>query len=72
MAASNYKFAFVMDPMQTVLVDKDTTFVMMLEAQARGHQIFFLGLKDMYSRGSRPFCRASRGTTDANRGRTCP
>ena len=60
MAGSNYKFAFIMDPMHTVLVDKDTTFVMMLEAQARGHQIFFLGLKDMFCRGSRPLCRATR------------
>jgi len=27
-----YKFAFVMDPLEKVLVDKDTTFVFMLEA----------------------------------------
>ena len=58
MAGSKYKFAFVMDPLHTVLVDKDTTFVMMLEAQARGHQIYFVGLKDMYCAGSRPLCRA--------------
>ncbi|HEY2107222.1 MAG TPA: glutathione synthase [Candidatus Binataceae bacterium] len=60
MAGPNYKFAFVMDPLDTVLVDKDTTFVMMLEAQARGHQIYFLGLKDLYCVGSRPLCRAIR------------
>jgi glutathione synthase len=58
MAGSIYKLAFVMDPLDTVLVDKDTTFVMMLEAQARGHQIFFIGLKDLYSVGPRPLCRA--------------
>src|SRR5262249_39188266 len=60
MARSTCKFAFVMDPLHTVLVDKDTTFVMMLEAQARGHQIFFLGLRDMFCVGSRPLCRAYR------------
>jgi glutathione synthase len=60
MAGSKHKFAFVMDPLNTVLVDKDTTFVMMLEAQARGHQIYFVGLKDMYCVGSRPLCRAFR------------
>lgn len=60
MAGSNYKFAFIMDPLHTVLVDKDTTFVMMLEAQARGHQIHFIGLKDMYCVGSRSLCRAFR------------
>jgi glutathione synthase len=60
MAGSIYKFAFVMDPLDTVLVDKDTTFVMMLEAQARGHQIFFVSLKDIYCLGPRPLCRAAR------------
>jgi glutathione synthase len=60
MAATNYKFAFVMDPLHTVLVDKDTTFVMMLESQTRGHQIFYVSLKDMYSVGPRPLCRAFR------------
>ncbi|HKD68550.1 MAG TPA: glutathione synthase [Candidatus Binataceae bacterium] len=60
MAATNYKFAFVMDPLHTLLVDKDTTFVMMLESQTRGHQIFYVSLKDMYSVGPRPLCRAFR------------
>ncbi len=60
MAGPDYKFAFIMDPLESVLVDKDTTFVMMLEAQARGHQIFFVGLKDMYCVGSMPLCRATR------------
>jgi glutathione synthase len=60
MAGPTYKFAFVMDPLHTVLVDKDTTFVMMLESQARGHQIFFVGLKDMYCVGPRALCRAYR------------
>jgi len=53
-----YKLAFVMDPLETVLPDKDTTFVFMLEALARGHEIFFLGLKDLYSRGHQGFARA--------------
>ncbi|HLW70810.1 MAG TPA: glutathione synthase [Candidatus Binataceae bacterium] len=55
-----YKFAFVMDPLDTVLPDKDTTFVFMLEALARGHEIFFLGLKDLYSRGHQGLARARR------------
>ena len=39
------KFAFVMDPLENVLVDKDTTFAFMLEALARGHEVYFVGLK---------------------------
>ncbi len=46
-----HKFAFVMDPLENVLVDKDTTFVFMLEALRRGHEIYFLGLRDLYARG---------------------
>ena len=60
MAVPSYKFAFIMDPLPMVLIDKDTTFAMMLEAQARGHQIFFLGLRDIYSRGPRVMGRARR------------
>jgi len=46
-----YKFAFIMDPLENVLVDKDTTFVFMLEALKRGHQLFFLEPRDLYGRG---------------------
>jgi glutathione synthase len=52
------KFAFIMDPLERVLVDKDTTFVFMLEAQFRGHEIYFLGLRDLYARGPKVIVRA--------------
>ena len=45
-----YKFAFVMDPLESVLPEKDTTFVFILESIARGHQVFFLGPKRWLSR----------------------
>lgn len=31
-----------MDPLETVIFEKDTTFMMMLGAHARGHEVFFL------------------------------
>jgi glutathione synthase len=52
------KFAFIMDPLERVIVDKDTTFVFMLEAQFRGHEIYFLGLRDLYARGPKVIARA--------------
>jgi glutathione synthase len=52
------KFAFIMDPLERVLVDKDTTFVFMLEAQFRGHEIYFLGLRDLYAHGRQVIARA--------------
>src|SRR5271155_5969543 len=56
--ATARKFAFIMDPLERVLVDKDTTFVFMLEAQFRGHEIYFLGLRDLYARGRQVIARA--------------
>lgn len=55
-----YKIAFVMDPLESVLHDKDTTFVFILESLSRGHETFFVGLKDLYSRGPQGFARARR------------
>src|ERR1017187_9098783 len=52
------KFAFIMDPLERVLVDKDTTFVFMLEAQLRGHEIYVLGIRDLYARGPNVIARA--------------
>jgi glutathione synthase len=40
-----------MDPLERVLVDKDTTFVFMLEAQKRGHEIYYLQTRDIFVRG---------------------
>jgi glutathione synthase len=37
------KIAFLMDPIERVSIDKDTTFALMLEAQARGHEVFSCG-----------------------------
>jgi glutathione synthase len=45
------KIAVVMDPVDKIHIDKDTTFVLMLEAQRRGHEIYFLELDDLFIRG---------------------
>jgi len=36
------KFLFLMDPLETVKFEKDTTFILMVGAQARGHEIYYL------------------------------
>jgi glutathione synthase len=54
------KFAFVMDPLENVLPDKDTTFVFMLESLARGHEIYFVALKDLYAIGHQAMAHARR------------
>jgi glutathione synthase len=55
-----YKFAFVMDPLEAVLPDKDTTFVFMLEALRRGHKLYHLGLKRLHAHGHQAFADARR------------
>ena len=36
------KFLFLMDPLETIIFEKDTTFMMMLGAHARGHEVYYL------------------------------
>jgi glutathione synthase len=45
------KIGVVMDAVDKINIDKDTTFVLMLEAQRRGHQIYFMELDDLFIRG---------------------
>ena len=54
------RFAFIMDPIQNVLIDKDTTFVFMLESQARGHEVWYLEMRDLFVHRSRAMGRTRR------------
>ncbi|MCZ6556022.1 MAG: glutathione synthase [Candidatus Dadabacteria bacterium] len=54
------KMAFVMDPVGTINTEKDTTFVLMLEAQARGHEVWYLELKDMFVKEAQAFGNATQ------------
>ncbi len=54
------RIAFVMDPLDRILIEKDTTFVFMLEAQARGHSIYHIGIDDLFIAGVRPSARCRR------------
>ena len=51
--------AFVMDPLESIQIDADTTFVLMLEAQRRGHAIWHIDPNDLGAEGGRPhaWCR---------------
>jgi glutathione synthase len=54
------RFAFVMDPIERILPDKDTTFMFMLEAGRRGHEVYYLLLDDLYIERAVPYGRARR------------
>jgi len=54
------RIAFLMDPIARVLVDKDTTFALMLEAQARGHEVYSLAPSDLYACDGTIYARVQR------------
>ncbi len=39
---------FLMDPIEAVRIDKDSTFALMCEAQARGHEVLYALVPDLY------------------------
>jgi glutathione synthase len=45
--SSGLTFAFVMDPISSIDIRGDTTFVLMLEAQRRGHRLLYLEQRDL-------------------------
>jgi len=55
-------FVFVMDPVSTVIVDEDTSFALMLEAQARGHRVDHCLASDVGLRGRRVVARVRQAT----------
>ena len=47
----------VMDPIGTIKIVKDSTFAMLLEAQARGWDIHYIEMNDLRLRDGRPYAR---------------
>ncbi len=42
------RLAVIMDPIEKVLIDKDTSFALMLEAQKRGHEVLYLSHRELW------------------------
>ncbi|TPH18065.1 glutathione synthase [Litorilituus lipolyticus] len=57
MSTSPIKLGVVMDPISQVKVAKDSSMAMMLEAQKRGYEIYYMELKDLYL--DQGVCRAN-------------
>jgi len=54
------RFVFIMDPPSTINVDSDTTFALMLEAQAQGHRVDHCLPRDLYLVGGSLHARVHR------------
>jgi len=51
------KTGVVMDPISGIKTYKDSTFAMLLEAQRRGHSLYYMEPGDLYARDGRAFAR---------------
>ncbi len=49
--------AVLMDPIAAIHVEKDSTFALLLEAQRRGHQLFYMTQGDLALRDAEPYAR---------------
>lgn len=54
------KIGFVMDPIQSINIKKDTTFAMMLEAQKRGHELVYIRMQDLYISNGQPRAQTAK------------
>ena len=54
------KVAVQMDPIQSINITGDSTFAMMLEAQARGHALFYYQTKTLALGGGSLFATGQR------------
>jgi len=68
MVATPFKVAFQMDPMETVNIDGDSTFVLMLEAQKRGYELWHYLAPDISYRHGDVVAKARRVTVRREKG----
>lgn len=59
---------FVMDPIERVDIDADSTFVLMLEAQRRGHRVLYCQTHHLSQRGAVPWVVAQPVTVKREKG----
>ena len=52
--------AFIMDPIESINPARDTTLALMLEAQRRGHTVYYVKPETLAARGDTPLCSARR------------
>ncbi|QFQ32699.1 glutathione synthase [Buchnera aphidicola (Aphis fabae)] len=51
------KIGIVMDPIQFIKVEKDSSFAILLEAQKRNHQIHYMEMNDLYLKKNQAYAR---------------
>lgn len=51
------KLGIVMDPISNIVIKKDTSFAMLLEARSRGWELWYMEMNDLYLRDGRTHAR---------------
>ncbi|MGP7733019.1 glutathione synthase [Oceanimonas smirnovii] len=51
------KLGIVMDPIQSIIIKKDTSFAMLLEAQRRGYELWYMEMSDLSLRDGEAYGR---------------
>ncbi|QCI19061.1 glutathione synthase [Buchnera aphidicola] len=51
------KIGIVMDPIQFVKIEKDSSFAILLEVQKRNHQIYYMEMNDLYLKRGRAYAK---------------
>ncbi|HCB14873.1 MAG TPA: glutathione synthase [Gammaproteobacteria bacterium] len=62
-----FKLGVVMDPISAITIKKDTTFAMLLAAQARGWELYYFEQADLYAHGNQAFGRSRRLSVQDNK-----
>ena len=60
------KIGFVMDPIPAKNLKKDSTLLLMFEAQNNGHDIYFIDSKNLFMKGSQPYCKYQKVEVSLN------
>ncbi|AWB67301.1 glutathione synthase [Saccharobesus litoralis] len=60
------KLGIVMDPISDINIKKDTSFAMLLEAQQRGYEIYYLEMQDLYIETGRAYGNVTALTVNNN------
>jgi len=62
------KIGIVMDPIADINIKKDSSFAMLLEAQSRGWELYYLEMKDLYLEDGRCFATSKKLTVQRKEG----
>ncbi|WP_094751743.1 glutathione synthase [Psychromonas sp. CD1] len=58
----NIKIGILMDPIENINIHKDSSFAMLLEAQSRGWELYYITMKDLYLENGRCFVQSKKLT----------